>query len=132
GGAGFIGSHLTERLLREGHEIVVIDNFNDYYDPSVKRENISSFVHNPSYSIVEGDIRDVKALEKVWSGGQFDIIVHLAAMAGVRPSLEQPALYMDVNVVGTQNLLDKAMAQPELPQFVFGSSSSVYGERSAE
>lgn len=145
GGAGFIGSHLTERLLAAGCRVTVLDNFNNYYDPGVKHENVRAFSGDPSVRVVEGDIRNDDDLERVFAGASFDAIVHLAAMAGVRPSLENPAYYMDVNVMGTQRLLDRATrrnssetssetssSQPKLPLFIFGSSSSVYGERSTE
>lgn len=132
GGAGFIGSHLTERLLAEGATVTVIDNFNNYYNPSVKRENVRAYSDNPKARIVEGDIRNAEDLERVFATEPFDAVVHLAAMAGVRPSLENPSYYMDVNVLGTQRLLDKATASAKLPTFIFGSSSSVYGERSYE
>lgn len=133
GGAGFIGSHLVERLLSRNNEVVVIDNFNDFYDPAIKRDNIASIEKLDSadrLQVVEGDIRSLTDVEEVFSRGPFDAVVHLAAMAGVRPSLENPALYVDVNLRGTQNLLDAACAQASgLPLFVFASSSSVYGAR---
>lgn len=121
GGAGFIGSHLVERLLSRNNEVVVIDNFNDFYDPAIKRDNIASLEKLDGadrLQVVEGDIRSLTDVEEVFSRGPFDAVVHLAAMAGVRPSLENPALYVDVNLRGTQNLLDAACAQASgLPLF---------------
>lgn len=132
GGAGFIGSHLVDRLLSEGYRVTVLDNFNDYYSPKTKRENIAEHLQNPNYELVEGDLRNVEDVQKTCSNGPFDVVVHLAAMAGVLPSLQNPSLYMDVNVLGTQRLLDAITQQAKLPFLVFCSSSSVYGERSTE
>ncbi|HKE59602.1 MAG TPA: GDP-mannose 4,6-dehydratase [Pyrinomonadaceae bacterium] len=126
GGAGFIGSHLVERLLAIGHQITVVDDFNDFYDTEIKRENVRLQLANPQYQLAEIDIRDRSALEKVFATRKFDCIVHLAARAGVRPSLSQPQLYTETNINGTVNLLELARAQGS-KQFVFGSSSSVYG-----
>jgi UDP-glucuronate 4-epimerase len=132
GGAGFIGSHLVDELLKERERVTVIDNFNDFYSQTTKRENTAEHRKDPNYKLIEGDIRDRALLKQAFAGGPFDAVVHLAAMAGVRPSLEKPALYMDVNVNGTQNLLDEATKQSPMPRFIFGSSSSVYGSRSGE
>jgi UDP-glucuronate 4-epimerase len=132
GGAGFIGSHLIDNLLAQGDTVVTIDNFNDFYDPAVKRRNSAEHKHHAAYTMVEGDIRDDAALDKVFAHGPFDVVVHLAAMAGVRPSLSQPAHYMDVNVVGTQKILDRIIPHAKRTRLVFGSSSSVYGGRSGE
>lgn len=132
GGAGFIGSHLVEKLLSLGNSVTIIDNFNSYYDPKIKRSNIESFQNNSDCTIVEGDIRDLDDLNSAFAQGPFDTIVHLAAMAGVRPSLENPRLYAEVNLQGTQNLLDFASRSQKLPFFIFASSSSVYGERQVE
>jgi len=132
GGAGFIGSHLVDRLLREGKRVTVIDNFNSFYSPDRKRENVSAHLGNPSYELIEGDLRNVDDVSRAFSRGPFDVVVHLAAMAGVLPSLQNPSLYMDVNVLGTQRILDAATTQETLPYMVFCSSSSVYGERSTE
>jgi len=133
GGAGFIGSHLVDALMKQGDtKVTVIDNFNDYYESQVKRENVAPHLQNPLYKLIEGDIRDVSCLKKVFAEGPFHTVVHLAAMAGVRPSLRDPALYMDVNVVGTQRLLDFTVESNPKTRFVFGSSSSVYGIRSGE
>src|SRR5262245_16002215 len=126
GGAGFIGSHLVERLLAIGHQITVVDDFNDFYDTEIKRENVRLQLAIPQYQLAEIDIRDRSALEKVFATRKFDCIVHLAARAGVRPSLSQPQLYTETNINGTVNLLELARAQG-IKQFVFGSSSSVYG-----
>lgn len=127
GGAGFIGSHLTDRLLATGVErVTVIDDFNDFYEPSIKHENIGEHLKDSRYQLVEGDIRDRAALENVFATNRFDCIVHLAARAGVRPSLSEPQLYSETNINGTLNLLELARHHG-IKQFVFGSSSSVYG-----
>ena len=127
GGAGFIGSHLVERLLGEGGwRITVVDDFNDFYSPSIKRDNISQHLSNPNFTLVEADIRDADALANAFDDTNFNCIVHLAARAGVRPSLNEPRLYVETNVNGTVNLLELARAH-RVKQFVFGSSSSVYG-----
>jgi len=127
GGAGFIGSHLVDRLLaRDVEQITVIDDFNDFYDPKIKRDNIRHQLEDSRYRLAEVDIRDRAALEQALDNNQFDCIVHLAARAGVRPSLSQPQLYNETNVTGTLNLLELAR-QRNIKQFVFGSSSSVYG-----
>lgn len=126
GGAGFIGSHLVERLLERGCRITVLDDFNDYYDPALKRNNVAPHLAHPRYNLVEGDIRDVELLRRIFGDG-FDLVVHLAARAGVRPSLTQSPLYCDVNVVGTSRLLDAAVDRG-IKRFVFASSSSVYGD----
>ena len=127
GGAGFIGSHLVDRLLATNVEhITVVDDFNDFYNPSIKRDNIREHLKDPRYSIHEVDIRDRAALEQVFNSSNFDCVVHLAARAGVRPSLSEPQLYTETNINGTVNLLELAR-QHDIKQFVFGSSSSVYG-----
>jgi len=127
GGAGFIGSHLVDRLLSEGDwHITVIDDFNDFYDPSVKRANIQTHFGQPNYRLVEADISDYGAMHQALSDDRFDCIVHLAARAGVRPSLTEPRLYVETNINGTMNLLELARERGT-KQFVFGSSSSVYG-----
>jgi UDP-glucuronate 4-epimerase len=130
GGAGFIGSHLVDYLLGEDSwHVTVVDDFNDFYAPSIKRQNVARFHDRENFSLFEADIRDQDALPEVFSQRRFDCIVHLAARAGVRPSLAQPQLYTETNVNGTLNLLELAR-QHEVPQFVFGSSSSVYGNNS--
>ena len=127
GGAGFIGSHLVDRLLVEGGwRITVVDDLNDFYDPATKRENISAPLANPDFKLVEADIRNQEALAQVFSETNFDCIVHLAARAGVRPSLKEPRLYVETNINGTLHLLELARSNG-VKQFVFGSSSSVYG-----
>ena len=127
GGAGFIGSHLVDRLLATNVErITVVDDFNNFYNPSIKRENIREHLKDPRYSIHEVDIRDRAALEQVFNESNFDCVVHLAARAGVRPSLSEPQLYTETNINGTLNLLELARHH-NIKQFVFGSSSSVYG-----
>lgn len=120
GGAGFIGSHLCESLLNDGHAVTCLDNFNDYYDPSIKRDNISTFQDNDDFTLIEDDIRTFNDDLDV------DCLIHLAARAGVRPSIEQPDLYYDVNVNGTINMLQWA-TKNNVDNVVFGSSSSVYG-----
>ncbi len=125
GAAGFIGSHLTERLLRDGHSVIGIDNFDDFYDPQIKRRNIAWSRENARFVLVEADIRDQRTMEAA-IGDDVDAIVHLAARAGVRPSIEQPALYTDVNINGTVVLLEIARVR-QIERFIFASSSSVYG-----
>ena len=127
GGAGFIGSHLVDRLLATDIDrITVIDDFNDFYDPSIKRANITEHLKDSRYQLNEVDIRDRQSLEQVFKNNNFDCVVHLAARAGVRPSLAEPQLYTETNINGTLNLLELAR-QNNIKQFVFGSSSSVYG-----
>lgn len=127
GGAGFIGSHLVDRLLSENDwRVTAVDDFNNFYSPEIKRRNVQRQLQNPAFMLVEADIRDKAALAQVFANSKFDCIVHLAARAGVRPSLSEPQLYVETNVNGTMNLLELAR-QHKVPQFVFGSSSSVYG-----
>ena len=127
GGAGFIGSHLVEKLLTENdRRVAALDNFNEFYPPAVKRANVQPFLQNPNFSLHEVDICDFEKLRAVFAENEFDTIVHLAAWAGVRPSLMNPRLYTKVNVNGTLNLLELAK-EFNIKQFVFGSSSSVYG-----
>jgi UDP-glucuronate 4-epimerase len=127
GGAGFIGSHLTETLLQKGHKVICLDNFNDYYDPLIKRGNIESVGKHPDYHLYEGDILDLDLLHTIFDSDNIDTVVHLAARAGVRPSLLDPRLYQQVNVEGTNNLLEISR-QFSISKFVFASSSSVYGK----
>ena len=122
GGAGFIGSHLAEHLLARGEELTILDNFNDFYDPALKRENLARL---GAARVVEGDIRDRALARRLFDEGRFDAVVHLAAMAGVRPSLADPLHYEDVNVRGTLVLLEELRRRPA--RMVFASSSSVYG-----
>jgi UDP-glucuronate 4-epimerase len=127
GGAGFIGSHLVDRFLSEGEwRVSVVDDFNDFYDPAIKRANVSRHRKNPNYQLFEVDIRDKPALKNIFDVNEFACIVHLAARAGVRPSLSQPLLYAETNIEGTLNLLEFSR-EHSIRQFVFGSSSSVYG-----
>lgn len=126
GGAGFIGSHLCGRLLDEGREVVVFDNFNDFYDPAIKRENVKTLLGKGGCTLIEGDIRDVDAVTRAFSEFHPQAVIHLAAMAGVRPSIERPLYYYDNNVAGMATVLEAARKYP-VDNFVFGSSSSVYG-----
>lgn len=127
GGAGFIASHLIDQLLAEGTwNVTVVDDLNDFYSPAIKRANVARHLGSADYKFVEADIRESCALEPVFDEGEFSHIVHLAARAGVRPSLSQPRLYFETNVTGTLNLLELAR-EHGVEQFVFGSSSSVYG-----
>jgi UDP-glucuronate 4-epimerase len=124
GGAGFIGSHVAGRLIHDGHEVEIIDDFNDYYDPRIKRSNLISL--GGFARLHEGDIRDRDFVQKTISQGRFDTIIHLAARAGVRPSLKDPQLYIDTNITGTHHLLEAAHRNG-IGRFLFASSSSVYG-----
>jgi len=124
GGAGFIGSHVCEALLARGEELVVLDDFDDFYDPALKRRNAALL---KKARVVEGDIRDRALLKKLFAEGRFEAVIHLAARAGVRPSLADPLLYEDVNVRGTLALLEELKTRPQT-RFVFASSSSVYGD----
>lgn len=126
GGAGFIGSQLVEKLLLQRHEVICLDNFDDFYDVKIKLQNITAASVQSNYDLVEGDIRDASALQECFNRKKVDIVVHLAARAGVRPSIQQPELYYDVNVIGTLRLLE-AMRTSGVKKLVFGSSSSVYG-----
>lgn len=126
GAAGFIGSHLAEALLRRGDEVVGLDNFNDYYDPRIKHRNIEPFLEMDAFRLKEGDIRDADLMEHLFREHAPDAVIHLAAMAGVRPSLEEPKLYFDVNVNGTLNILE-CVRRFGSPRLLFASSSSVYG-----
>lgn len=125
GGAGFIGSNLCDFLLKEGHEVVCIDNFDDYYDPKIKWQNISCALTKPNYKLIEADINDINNIQTQLTG-KFDAIIHLAAKAGVRYSLKYPVGYEDSNVKGTLKVLELAV-QNKIRQFVFASSSSIYG-----
>lgn len=127
GGAGFIGSHVVDRLLRENAErVVTVDNFHNYYAAQLKRANISEHLTYKNYRLVETDICDRAGLANLFAEEAFDTIIHLAARAGVRPSLEQPVEYYETNVTGTLNLLELARAH-KISRFIFASSSSVYG-----
>ena len=126
GGAGFIGSSLADDLLEKNNRVVVIDNFCDFYDPQIKENNIKNALKNDNYKLYRGDIRDKELLNKIFSENNIDIVVHLAAMAGVRPSIENPVLYQEVNCLGTQNILE-CMREKKIMNLVMASSSSVYG-----
>jgi UDP-glucuronate 4-epimerase len=124
GGAGFIGSHLVEKLLRDGHDLSIVDDFNDYYDPKIKRANISTVAKD--IAVHDVDLRDGGKVASLFKKEKFDAIFHLAARAGVRPSIQQPQLYYDTNVAGTLHLLEGARTSG-VERFIFASSSSVYG-----
>ena len=126
GGAGFIGSSLADSLLKEGNRVVVIDNFCDFYDSKIKEDNIKEALSNSNYQLYRGDIRDKDILNKIFSENNIDVVVHLASMAGVRPSIENPILYQEVNCMGTQIILE-TMKKYHIKNLVMASSSSVYG-----
>lgn len=127
GGAGFIGSHLCEELLRKDKKVVALDNFDTYYEPRLKEKNIEGIIEDPKFHLVRGDIREQKKIEKIFEEYDVRKVVHLAARAGVRPSVKNPQLYEDVNVGGTLNLLEISLKN-DVKNFVYGSSSSVYGK----
>ncbi len=127
GGAGFIGSHLTKKLAERGDHVIILDNFNDYYDPQLKRDRVAVFLKGIDFKLYEGDIRDAKLVEKIFSDEKIEKVVHLAAMAGVRNSLDDPVSYTDINVNGTVILLEAARKRG-VENFVYASSSSVYGK----
>ncbi|MFA6047617.1 MAG: SDR family NAD(P)-dependent oxidoreductase [Parcubacteria group bacterium] len=126
GGAGFIGSACAKKLMDRGDKVVIIDNFNDYYDPSLKEARIKKFLKGYKFKLYRGDIRDEKLVEKIFKKEKIDKVIHLAAMAGVRYAIEHPMLYADVNFMGTTNLLNLS-AKYKVKNFVYASSSSVYG-----
>ncbi len=126
GGAGFIGSHLCKALLEKGHIVICVDNFNDYYSPEIKKSNISGFLKNKNFFLEKADIRNYNAMSKIFKKYSIKKIAHLAARAGVRPSLKNPKLYFDVNVNGTLNLLELSRIY-KVKTFILASSSSVYG-----
>jgi len=126
GGAGFIGSSITDRLLERGDKVICLDNFDDFYRPDIKRKNIESALKEPGFKLIEGDIRNMSLLGEIFDAERIDMIFHPAARAGVRPSIKDPLLYEDVNIKGTMNLLE--MAKKHMVKgFIFASSSSVYG-----
>lgn len=129
GGAGFIGSNLVDRLLADGAEVLVVDNFDPCYPRACKEANLADALEDPRCRLVELDIRDAVATDAVLERFHPDAIVHLAARGGVRPSIENPALYTEVNVLGTVNWLEAAARLEPRPRFVYASSSSVYGDR---
>ncbi len=124
GGAGFIGSHTVQRLLKEGWNVTILDEFNTFYDPAIKRANVETF--EGGARVVEGDIRDRDLVDRLFEESKFDAVIHLAARAGVRPSIDEPELYISTNINGTFNLLE-ASRKTGVPKFLFASSSSVYG-----
>ncbi len=126
GGAGFIGSTLSERLIKEGHKVVIIDNFCDFYNPKIKENNLLELMKHSNFKLYRGDIRERSIIKKIFDENQIDVVMHLAAMAGVRPSIQNPILYQEVNCVGTQNILEE-MKEHDVKNGVFASSSSVYG-----
>ena len=126
GGAGFIGSHLMDRLLKKGHQVVCLDNFDKFYSEKIKYKNIENASKNPFFTLIKGDITDKEVLNECFGMRQIDSVVHLAAKAGVRPSIEDPEDYYTTNVLGTLNLLE-AMKKFNVKKLIFASSSSVYG-----
>ena len=126
GGAGFIGSSLAERLIKEGNKVIVIDNFCDFYNPAIKENNVKELLNNSNFKLYRNDIRDREAIKRIFDENDIDVVIHLAAMAGVRPSIENPVLYQEVNCMGTQNILEEMKAH-SLKNLVMASSSSVYG-----
>ena len=126
GGAGFIGSAIAKKLMDRGDQVVIVDNFNDYYDPSLKEARIKKFLKGYKFKLYRGDIRDEKLTEKIFKNEKIDKVIHLAAMAGVRYAIEHPLLYADVNILGTTNLLNLS-AKYKIKNFIYASSSSVYG-----
>jgi UDP-glucuronate 4-epimerase len=128
GAAGFVGSTLVDRLLAEGREVTGLDSFDPFYPEAMKRRNLAGALRSPTFRLERGDIRDPAAVERAFAGARPQAVVHLAALAGVRPSLERPAAYADVNVTGTSVVLEAAVRHGGA-RVVFASSSSVYGER---
>ncbi|NQU28042.1 MAG: SDR family NAD(P)-dependent oxidoreductase [Candidatus Marinimicrobia bacterium] len=126
GGAGFIGSHLIDRLLSNNRKVICVDNLNDFYNPGIKKLNQEQHFNYKRFEFHQGDIRDADFINKLFQQYEFGTIVHLAAMAGVRPSIENPMIYTDINVTGTQILLETAVKY-QVKHFLFASSSSVYG-----
>ncbi|MAG57443.1 MAG: epimerase [Planctomycetes bacterium] len=126
GGAGFIGSHAAEALLARGDAVTIVDSFDPFYDPALKRANLDEVARRGAFDLVEKDIRDRAAMGRVFGEGRFDLVVHLAAKAGVRPSIEDPGGYVSVNLDGSAVLFDLAV-QERVSRVVFASSSSVYG-----
>ena len=129
GAAGFIGSVLVDRLLGRGDEVVGLDNFDPYYPPAIKRANLTTAARDPRFRLAEADVRDADRIAALLREVRPDAVVHLAALAGVRPSIERPGPYISVNVGGTTNLMDAACKLDPPPRFIYASSSSIYGER---
>ncbi|MEK6964455.1 MAG: GDP-mannose 4,6-dehydratase [Nanoarchaeota archaeon] len=128
GGAGFIGSHVCEALLARGDPVICVDNLNDYYNPKIKENNVSGIIKNKNFTLYKTDIAEYKGLQELFESEKPDKVIHLAARAGVRASIEQPFLYAQTNLTGTMNLLELAK-QYKIRNFIFASSSSVYGDR---
>lgn len=126
GGAGFIGSTLSQKLIEQGNKVITIDNFCDFYNPKIKENNVKELLKNENFKLYRKDIRDRQAIKEIFDENQIDIVMHLAAMAGVRPSIENPILYQEVNCMGTQNILEE-MKIHNIKNLVMASSSSVYG-----
>ena len=126
GGAGFIGSTFADKMLKEDNKIIVIDNFNDYYSPKLKENNIKHNLNNKNYKLYRGDICDKSLLEKIFDENKIDVVVHIAALAGVRPSIDNPLSYVKNNIEGTVNILE-VMKENNVKKIVFASSSSIYG-----
>jgi len=126
GGAGFIGSNLTDKLLSEGNSVIVIDNFDNFYDRKIKENNLMNALSYNNFKLIEGDIRDKNILAKIFSENKIDIVFQLAAKVGVRPSIKEPELFFEVNVNGTLNILE-AMKRYGVKKLIFASSSSIYG-----
>lgn len=128
GGAGFIGSHTLDALVELGYRVAVIDDFNDYYNPIFKAQNVAVYLNNPNVTVYRGSITDIPFLTAIFSTEKIDAVIHLAARAGVRPSIANPKLYTEVNVGGTENLLELCK-ENGIKKFIFASSSSVYGNQ---
>lgn len=126
GGAGFIGSSLSEELIKQGNKVIAIDNFCDFYNPTIKENNVKELIKNSNFKLYRNDIRDRETVKRIFEENNIDIVMHLAAMAGVRPSIENPMLYQEVNCMGTQNILEEMKAH-NVKNLVMASSSSVYG-----
>lgn len=126
GGAGFIGSHLCERLISLGLNVICIDSFDDFYNPAIKEDNISEIADSKYFRLCRSDITNLGQMEKIFSENNIDVVIHLAARAGVRPSIQNPLLYERVNILGTMNLLE-CCKKYNISKFIFASSSSVYG-----
>jgi UDP-glucuronate 4-epimerase len=128
GGAGFIGSHLCERLIADNHKVICLDNFNSFYSEEIKHQNLAAIINHPNFTLVKGDIRNAHDLDSCFNQMKIDLVIHLAAMAGVRPSIEHPELYADVNIMGTLQVL-QACHRNHTEKLIFASSSSVYGNK---
>ena len=126
GAAGFIGSHLVDTLLAANHNVIGLDNFNDYYDPSIKRNNLKSALTHDTFTLIEGSLLDKNLINSIFSSHSINAVIHLAAYAGVRPSIENPDLYYKTNIDGSKNILDTAVTH-QCKRVLFASSSSVYG-----